>query len=763
MTDYLSAYKDNSLMNLGYKSILDKSPLPIIIFDIRFNIVYSNNKFNKYLYFTSNEIKHISVLKLLDQNTQNEISNFIENNGQEFRGFCQLKDKFDQAVLSELIISKSDQNNLFTAYFYIKNTKKEKDIPFDEKVEYFDTLAHESNESIIITINNENKAVYITDSVTKILGYAPDDIINMDVLDFCYPDDVQRLLRKRELSIQKAIQHYSQTFRFRHKNGKYIWLEAKINRNFSPEGIPIKTIAIVRDISKRIEYEDALIKAKQMAEEAVTSKNKFLSEISHDIRTPMNAIIGVSHLLLNKNPRKDQIDLINTIKFSGENLLALINDILDFSKIQINKIEFESVDFNLSLLLKSLKIGFKTPAESKGVRFDVITKGKIPEVVKGDSVRLNQILNNLLSNAIKFTPKGKVILEVQADEKEDRYDMLFKVSDTGIGISRDKINKIFEPFTQADKETYRKYGGSGLGLSILKKLVELQGGKVDVQSIPGEGSVFEVSLSFEKPDIENSVAYFEDNELKRIRVLYVEDVVSNQLLMKGFFAMWKINLDIASSGSKAIEMIKEQSYDLILSDLQLPDISGFDIVERVRNMDNNYFKNLPFIAVTGTVKSKIQGKAKNAGFSDFITKPINPDKLFKKISGYIDTSLRKDTVNNSKSVANFDSLDSLYVNKQEEYHNLLSLIKMEYEKYKEALVYSIENKDLKGIRGIVHKMNPNLKTLQMNDFIDALEEVKTSIRLNPDQAGTEKLTQKILIFFDRLLLTIDEKLHDLAS
>ena len=364
-------------MNLVFKNIINESPFAIIIFDATFQIIYSNKTFDKQTGYFSEEIKNKSFLDIIDENFQQKLKDFVTLPEDPLVTEGCLIDKKEKKVLTELTVVKQ-KKDLFTAYLkFIESCDDKVNISAAEKVEYFETLSHESNESIILRISSDNKVIFVTDSIRKVLGYTPHELLHKDALEFFHPDDVERIFQKRIHAITNKIRYYTQNFRFMHKDGNFIWMEAKINRQFDNKGNILKTIAIARDISRRIEYEDALLKAKQMAEEAVKTKNKFLSEISHDIRTPMNAIIGVSHLLLNKSPRKDQIDLINTIKFSGENLLALINDVLDFSKIQINKIEFESIDFNLSLLLKSLKIGFRTPAESKGLKFNIIAKGKV--------------------------------------------------------------------------------------------------------------------------------------------------------------------------------------------------------------------------------------------------------------------------------------------------------------------------------------------------------------------------------------------------
>jgi PAS domain S-box-containing protein len=630
-----------------------------------------------------------------------------------------------------------------------------------ESSDYFNLARELSNEYAVLFMEND-EATFISESIEEVLGYKDTEILSINPINLIHKDDLNRVQTRRKIVSGQKAERYNQVFRAKHKNGQFIWVEAKISRKYFNTNGSHKSLIFIKDITKRVQYEQALIEAKQTAENAVKSKNQFLSEVTHDIRTPMNTIIGISHLLLNKNPRKDQVDLINTIKVSGDNLLSLINDVLDFSKIQANKIEFESVDFDLLTLLKSLKIGFKIAAEAKGISFEIATKGKIPEVIKGDQVRLNQILNNLLSNAIKFTSSGRVKLMVTAEENNETSEITFRVSDTGIGIPQKKLEQIFEPYAQASKDTTRKYGGTGLGLTILKKLVELQGGVVDVKSQEGKGSEFIVKMNFAKADIAKKSDFIEPADLSEVNILYVEDVISNQLLMKGLCAMWGVNLDVAANAKRAMELMKEKTYDLLLLDLQLPDMNGIELVKKIRTFEQVYYKNISIIAVTGDTSTGLLKKLKLAGFNDLAHKPFNPEKLHGKISeqlGYQSETIEEK--GQELSSANFATLDIIYANKKPDYLDLLRLLKIEYQKYFEALQYSIENNDLKGVRTIIHKMTPNLKTLGLVDFLTYLDQLKQEMRSKPGDFNDGMAKKQLQVIFNKLISLLDQKLSDL--
>lgn len=394
------------------------------------------------------------------------------------------------------------------------------------------------------------------------------------------------------------------------------------------------------EIRRRAETEVQLQKTKTIAEEAARAKQQFLSTMSHEIRTPLNAIINTANLLRDEHPRPDQLDNIEILKFSADNLLHLINDILDFSKIDSGKIEFESVDFDLRKLLQGIRQSLEYQAIKKGLALEVNISDVVPNVVKGDSVRLTQILINLLGNAVKFTEQGKVslVVEVLHDFGEE-IECHFNIVDTGIGIPENKQQEIFDSFTQASSSTTRKYGGTGLGLAITKKLIGLQGGTLEVKSKPGEGSAFSFSLKFQKGDkniIEDEVVMRDAfHSLKGLRVLVVEDNLVNQKIVSKFLLKWEALVDIAENGRIAVEKMYENTYDVVLMDLHMPEMNGYDATRTIRSMEGEYFKSLPIIALTASAFLEDRDKIYSHGMSGYIIKPFNPTELYWKISAFL--------------------------------------------------------------------------------------------------------------------------------
>ncbi len=391
----------------------------------------------------------------------------------------------------------------------------------------------------------------------------------------------------------------------------------------------IETIAYLKEqIQKAKQLETELISAKELAEKGVEAKTEFLSVMSHEIRTPLNAIIGTILLLKSRDPLPSQQELIRVLEISSENLLRLINDVLDFTKLEEGKIIFAERDIELLHLLKNVKLAYRVKAEEKGNQIKIIYDDDIPEFVKGDDIRLGQIINNLISNAIKFTKNGTITIRVALEEKTEKEVLIyFAVEDTGIGIPEEKQQMIFERFTQANANITREFGGSGLGLTIIRRLLKLQDSDIYVQSKHGVGSTFYFKLKFKKSSTvvkEEIVNNFDNQDLKGLKVLLVEDVLFNVMVAEGMLQNWNATADVAENGKVAVEKVKENKYDVILMDIQMPIMDGYTATEEIRKFNIE----TPIIALTASLSIDIQDRATTAGMNGFVTKPFNPNDLF---------------------------------------------------------------------------------------------------------------------------------------
>lgn len=395
-----------------------------------------------------------------------------------------------------------------------------------------------------------------------------------------------------------------------------------------------------KDITHIKEVETALITAKEKAENIAIEKSQFLSMMSHEIRTPLNAVIGMTYLLMQENPRPDQEEKLKTLHFSANTLLSLINDILDFNKIESGKVEFEEVSFNLSELIKSIQKTFNYKAIEKEIQLNFIVDPDIPTMLIGDPVRLSQILINLIGNAIKFTEKGSVTTEVYVDSSyEDDYVISFSVTDTGIGIQKDKLETIFDLFTQASSDTTRKFGGTGLGLAITKKLLELQESKINVESTPGHGSTFYFKLKFSKSQYHTENIFYKDPSIDKeeknlfgVDILIVEDNAINRFVATEFLRKWHAgHIDYAENGLEGYKKVQETHYDVVLMDLQMPEMDGYETSRRIRALKEEKYQKLPIIALTASALLDVKKQVFNAGMNDYVTKPFSPNELYHKI------------------------------------------------------------------------------------------------------------------------------------
>jgi signal transduction histidine kinase/CheY-like chemotaxis protein len=385
---------------------------------------------------------------------------------------------------------------------------------------------------------------------------------------------------------------------------------------------------------------DNLISARQKAEEAAQSKQLFMSTMSHEIRTPLNEVIGITNLLLQGNPREDQMIFIKTLKFSGNHLLTLVNDVLDYNKMESGKIVFEQSRFNLKDLLDEIMRSYSFRSKAKQLSFDIGMSGDLPVDVIGDPIRLNQILSNLLSNALKFTNKGGISVNIRELKRTGNQSKIeFTVKDTGIGISKEKHSFIFESFTQASPDTTRQYGGTGLGLAICKKLIELQGGTISIESEPEHGSIFRFEITFGVPEItgkpESSITQENFTGLQGKRILVAEDNKINFFVANKFLVGWGMIVTHVENGQLALEKLETEDFDLILMDLHMPVMDGIEASRIIRNSGNQRIKTIPIVALTAGIMSESHDKIDGLNINDYVLKPFKPHDLFERILKHI--------------------------------------------------------------------------------------------------------------------------------
>ena len=505
--------------------------------------------------------------------------------------------------------------------------------------------------------------------------------------------------------------------------------------------------AIAEDAKNKAEDATRIAEdATRIAEDAVKSKQQFLSNMSHEIRTPMNAIIGFTKVVLKTELTAKQKEYLTAIKMSGDALIVLINDILDLAKVDAGKMTFEQTPFKMALSISAMLHLFETKIQERNLLLVKKYDSKIPEVLLGDPVRLHQIILNLVSNAVKFTNKGAITVSVKLlTEDNEKVTIEFAVSDTGIGIPESKIGKIFDNFQQASSDTSRIYGGTGLGLAIVKQLVEPQGGSISVKSKIDEGSTFSFILTFQKTKeaAEDEIPMVElDSDIKNIKVLVVEDIALNQLLMKTLLDDFGFERDVAGNGRVAIEKLRAKEYDIILMDLQMPEMNGFETTEYIRNKMKS---KIPIIALTADVTTVDLAKCKTVGMNDYIAKPVDERLLYSKIVGLIKKRVDIKTTTITSDSENAKCIDMAYLNHRTKSNpqlmmEMISLYLEQTPPLIEVMKQSLRDKDWKALHAAAHKMIPSFIIMGIStDFENMAKRVQEYASTQQQEDGIPDL------------------------
>jgi PAS domain S-box-containing protein len=485
---------------------------------------------------------------------------------------------------------------------------------------------------------------YLNPAGKRMVGLAEDvDVLTLKIHDMHTHEAAQFVLN---VGIPYVLEHdsWQSENTLLHKSGHEIAVSQILSLHRDSKGNPAFLSSIMRDITGVKQAEQAMLDAKEAAETLAQSKTDFLANMSHEIRTPMNAILGLSELALHSK-ENNQNDYLEKIHGASENLLTILNDILEFSKLDSTGIEIDSEYFNLSLLVNNLNNLFEETARQKNLTFELEVSPEVQRHLIGDALRLQQVLTNLLNNSIKFTQTGFVRLRISVSQQDDKPILLtFSIEDSGIGISQEQQKILFQPFTQADTSITRRFGGTGLGLVISQKFIRLMGGEISLESTLHQGSHFWFTLPFEISKKSHSTEFLPVKQNKRAtteqleeaakllfnkRVLLVEDMPLNQQVASEFLRNAKLRVVVADNGKEALEILEFSTFDVILMDIQMPIMDGFEATKIIR--DNPQWATIPIIAVSAGVTLNEQEKCQRAGMNDFLPKPINPLQMLEKI------------------------------------------------------------------------------------------------------------------------------------
>lgn len=514
--------------------------------------------------------------------------------------------------------------------------------------------------------------------------------------------------------------------------------------------------ASIVDITQRKKYEDDLIQAKKRAEDESKSKARFLYTVSHEIRTPLNAILGIGNLLNHTPLNEKQKEYARILLMSSENLIELVNNLLDLSKIEAKKLRLEKKPFNLHKEIDVLYHSLKAKADEKNIVFNLYLGEKLPNQLLGDALKLNQILTNLLGNSIKFTDEGKVELHVTLLDKKGKYATLrFRVKDTGIGISKQHQKRVFQEFSQANHEINKKYGGTGLGLNICKKLVNLHESDLHLESELGKGSVFTFDIIYEinkseveatvKPESSQGKYAFDDN-----RVLVVDDNSTNIFITAEYLNQWGVPHDSSTSSTEAIELIKTQQFDLILMDLEMPEMNGYQTTEVIRSLP---LSQQPIVvAFSASKREDLAADLKKYDINDYLPKPFQPKQLWELLIFHLKHSNFKSQLaeleKGKTTNTNFNTKKKLYTvdrylsmaNNNPEYANkFLKQALIGIEEYEAQFETIVKHKDIDMLSNLIHQSTMSLFYLDADIVMETLEKYREILTERPNK--TKQITK----------------------
>jgi PAS domain S-box-containing protein len=755
-----------------FRTLAERAPVGIFEADADGKCIYVNKRWCKLTGLTEAQSKEQSWMDAVAPEYREKVINEWKLAAQENREL-EMEVKYltpgnvGETWVNSRAITLRDEHGIVTGFLAIAidvTALKLAQQKLAESEKLYRLLATNSKDMITLyRADDMATRVFISPSVKDILGYTPEELIGKSPFDIIIEEDAKRMKEQTHpvtLSGRPAAVEY----RVRKKNGDLIWMESNSHPFFDSDGQMMGFQTSARDITQRKEFERELILAKEKAEDATKTKSQFLSMMSHEIRTPMNAIIGLSNLLLGDNPREDQTDSLELLKFSGHNLLTILNDILDFSKIEANKVTLEHIDFNLEQSVDNIVKMLEPRAKEKDIELKFSFDPRLPKEVKADPVRLSQVMTNLISNAVKFTEKGTVTVEVkhgvpsQQQNGLDYFFYDFRIKDSGIGIPEDKQQSIFESFSQAASDTTRKFGGTGLGLTITRRLINLMGSDIQVTSKPDEGATFYFTLKLERGKVAKVEKKSADNtshilKERDIEVLLVEDNRVNQVVATNFFRRWGVKYDIANNGKEAVDMVTKKMYDLVFMDLQMPEMDGYQATHAIRQMKDSYFKKLPIVALTASAMISMRDKVMASGMTDFMTKPFQPEDLQQIILKYTNP----EKAAGIGSIAN--SLDMYTEGNLDFKKELISHLLKNIEELQISLETSIQSNDSATFRIAAHKCKTTLTMLGDHELLKVVDEVKEALDSKNGPLSTI-LDQK----FSRLVKeTIDGLTEELES
>jgi signal transduction histidine kinase/CheY-like chemotaxis protein len=507
--------------------------------------------------------------------------------------------------------------------------------------------------------------------------------------------------------------------------------------------------------NERKEFENQLEESRQKAEESLETRKLFLANISHEIRTPISAISGMSGILADTEISETQKQYVNAIQSSSKSLMVIVNDILDMSKLESGKFSAEFIPFEIRSVLDPLYTTYLLRTDEKGIAFSVEYPNDMPKWLFGDPTRLGQILNNLISNAIKFTDTGKVTLNITIEKKGKHNEFSFSVTDTGIGIDKEKLKSIFEFFSQEDNTITRRFGGTGLGLAISKSIAELLGGEIIVESEKNVGSTFKFCLAMPEASVQAKNEVIVQSDLTGKNVLIVEDNELNRFLAVTILKKWNANIHIAVNGEEAVKAVSNLEIDIVLMDIQMPVMDGVAAAIAIRSVLKS---NVPIIALTANALESEKEKCWQAGMNEYITKPYNPEFLREKII-FLTENKSTSEDQNSEHIS-LDNLSTLMNGSKEQMIRMTKVFLGQIETHFNELKLALNENDLEQITTVTHKLKSSFQLFGLNKTGVLLERIEQRAKTLKSHDLNSEL-QLILNMQPRLTYLVQKELNQL--
>ena len=641
-------------------------------------------------------------------------------------------------------------------------------------------LISENIKDVICLHDVDGSYTYISPSIAHLTGYEPEQLIGTTPMIHAHTEDSKNV--KDHIKSAAEKKNSSLEYRFKRKDGGYVWLEMTINAILDADKNTYQLQSVSRDITERKKAENELqgsmkslekanaelSKAKELAVHSMKIKEEILANTSHEIRTPLNAILGLARILLNTKLNQEQIKYLQAIESSGDALMVVLNDVLDLSKIEAGKMTFEEIPFSLPAVLQSTTVLLSSKATEKGINLAYHIDPNVPENLIGDPSRLKQILINLISNAIKFTMEGGAHVKVSVhDSVQDMFWVEFSIADTGIGIPEHKLQDIFDSFTQGAESTNRKFGGTGLGLTIVKKLVELQSGDIKVESKANKGSTFTLRLPFkishEKPAIPKHASTLKF--LIGKRALLVDDNSLNLLVAARTLQEFGMEVSTASSGKSAISLLETGNFDIMLLDIHMIEMNGYETTSYIRKYLPDPKREIPILAMTASSFSNDEEKFINAGMNGYISKPFDVTKFYNKIAAILIENYNHSEMNEKNTLMpedgkhiNLDYLKELSEGNNEFVEEMISMfmevIPRSINEMQEALVSS----DWKTLHLVSHKIKPSYGFIGQQKGAELLQKIERSAADLPDRENINEWLKELINITDKCIIELKSTL-----